>query len=172
MAQRPVNTLRHVPAQDKAAVPARSRGILVARSRTARVPERAGGTGERLPVRTLHFSADQSLGQLYGRDGRATDADDLFSELAAPAGWRLWGEAQGTVIIPAHIDLLLSVATAAGETLAPLAHLPADALYGIDLMHSGVRDAALGYLRHLTALRDLNLSETTSRTPGYKPSAA
>lgn len=101
-------------------------------------------------TRTLHFPEHQRLGPLCQRvQDDATDA------------WFGIGGAQGAITVPIDEELGLWYYA---DDLSPLAALRADDLYALFVLSTSVDDAQLAHIRHLTGLRELQLSRHPSIT--------
>ncbi len=103
-----------------------------------------------LPQRLVCFPSTRSMGQLFVR----TWARERYTF------WEQWGEARGSVLVPAGKELRLNVSLQASTDLSPFAELQADDLQYLQLSSTRVGDADLVHLQGLTGLRVLWLYDT------------
>jgi hypothetical protein len=103
-----------------------------------------------LPQRLVCFPSTRSLGQLFVRAW----APERYTF------WEQFGEACGSVLVPAGKELRLNVSPHASTDLSPLAGLCADDLQYLQLSGTRVGNADLAHLQGLTGLRVLWLYDT------------
>jgi hypothetical protein len=107
-------------------------------------------------ARTLVFPTQRALGRIFTR--RWT--------LALDRPWTLLQTAQGTISIPAGVQVKLEVDYDAADDLTPLGRLSADSLDALGLVGPHVNDAAMDYVARLTGLQELRLLRTAVSDQG------
>jgi Leucine-rich repeat (LRR) protein len=113
------------------------------------------------------------MGRLMSRPVRPEEPVDDVHFWVRDDDWRVLGQAQGDVAVPAgHQVCLLVQHPQAWRDLAPLMKLRPDDLYklGIGGLPNGSRagDSCMQYVAHLTGLRVLELSDTSIGGVGLK----
>jgi hypothetical protein len=102
------------------------------------------------PARVLRFPTDRSVGTLHLR--------------AVEGDWREFGQAVGTISIPAGVEVLLCVHPNAGTSF--LSRLHADDLQALDFVSAKLRDEDLQTIGGLVGLESLDLSWTAVGNAG------
>lgn len=134
-------THEHTPNQESLAVSSH-RSLLL---RSSSLVARALKDLRTLQSRTLHFPTDRSFGFL-----RVRSTGDDWS-----VGWEELGDAQGTVVVPPHTQLGLTVRRKYHHPcdLSVLVAFAPDDLQLLNLGFSDVTDDMLANVRRLTGLR-------------------
>jgi internalin A len=99
-------------------------------------------------TRAVNFHPTHSLGKLY------------LSERNRPGDWVEYLDAQGEVLVPPGMNLILRVTNDGLTDLTPLTHLGPDDLHAIDFACTHVKDDDLRFVRSLTHLNGLAIWET------------
>ena len=99
-------------------------------------------------TRVVKFHPTHSLGKLH------------LSEHDRPADWVEYLDAQGEVLVPPGMNLILEVTNDGLTDLTPLTRLEPDDLYAISFACTRVKDDDLRFVRSLTRLNGLAIWET------------
>ncbi|MHC4115901.1 MAG: hypothetical protein ACYSWO_00190 [Planctomycetota bacterium] len=110
---------------------------------------------EQLPARIVNFPKDRAVGRLKVRD--MTSHDGARESLLRPLGWKLLGQAQGEMIVPAQKECRLEIYRDSVD-ISFLSRLGANDLDVLSLRETDILDEDLAGLRRLTGLKALDLN--------------
>ena len=116
-------------------------------------------------ARELCFPEVRPVGWLDVREWpESTDADGAFEPYRDPfiedVGWRRFGEARGTLTVPAGLETRLRINQQTAQDLSPLARLQPKDVQVLDLGSKPIMDEQLIYLAGWVGLHTLNLGGT------------
>jgi beta-lactamase regulating signal transducer with metallopeptidase domain len=113
---------------------------------------------------TLKFPAKHSVGLLLVRD-----KDGPFTATGEGEGWHAYAQAQGKVVIPEDVELMLRVTPSERVNLWSLRELDAGTLTRLDVSNCNLQDRDLAFIAGLSGLKGLSLNGNPQLTPeGWK----
>ncbi|MDP2895077.1 MAG: M56 family metallopeptidase [bacterium] len=121
--------------------------------------------------RVVRFPQNRSLGALYVQDASVKREIESFYHWINGTSWEYLGEARGEVIVPAGMNLRLTVSPTGWQDLSPLSYLSPDDLYSLSFLMlpaPGPKpdDRCMPPIAHLTGLKELALWESNITDKG------
>lgn len=121
--------------------------------------------------RVVRFPQNRSLGALYIQEASVKREIEGFYHWINGTNWEYLGEARSEVVVPAGMNLRLTVSPTGWQDLSPLSYLKPDDLYSLSFLMlppPGPKpdDRCMPHIARLTGLTELALWETNITDKG------